>query len=341
MTKSHQKSKKVALISTPWPLYNRPSIQLGALQAYLQSRYPDLRVDARHFYLKLAESLGYKLYQQISERTWLAESIYAALLFPERIDVIETLFKREARSKSLIREAGFKQITARVKKETEAYIDSLKWNEYMLAGFSVSLCQLTSSLFFIKCIKQKFPDLIIVIGGSTFSGTVARNFFELFPEIDVVINGEGELPLGQLIDGLNASPDLADLPPINGVITSKPVVGSEKNDRFNQLDDLNKLPPPDYDDYFTLLKSFNSEKAFFPVLPVETSRGCWWQKISTPGKANLKKQGRVTGCAFCNLNLQWQGYRHKDPARVVDEIDHMTGRYLAFAVSFLDYVLPR
>ena len=111
--------------------------------------------------------------------------------------------------------------------------------------------------------------------------------------------------------------------------------------RFNQLDNLNDLPPPDYDDYFTLLKSFIPKHAFFPVLPVETSRGCWWQKTIAPGKANLKKQGRVTGCAFCNLNLQWQGYRHKDPARVVNEIDHLTGRYQTLSVSIVDNVLPR
>jgi ribosomal peptide maturation radical SAM protein 1 len=334
-------SNKVALISTPWPLYNRPSIQLGALKAYLQSTYPDLRVDARHVYLKLAESLGYRLYQQISERTWLAESIYAALLFPERFEAIETLFLREARSKTLISETGLKQITSRVKKETEAFISSLNWDEYMLAGFSVSLCQLTSSLYFIKHIKQKFPGLIIGIGGSTFSGTVAENFFELFPQVDVVINGEGEKPLGQLIKSLRASPDLDDLPPIHGVITSKTVVGDEGNDSFNQMNDLNKLPPPNYDDYFTLLKSFIAGNAFFPVLPVETSRGCWWQKAIAPGKADLKKQGRVTGCAFCNLNLQWQGYRHKDPARVVNDIDHLTGRYQTLSVSIVDNVLPR
>ena len=334
-------NNQITLISTPWPLYNRPSIQLGALKAYLQSKDPDLRIEARHFYLKLAESLGYRLYQQISERTWLAESIYAALLFPERFELIETLFKRESRGKPLIKEAGLKQITARVKKETETYIHSLEWNKYLLAGFSVSLCQLTSSLYFIKRIKQKFPDLIVGVGGSTFSGTVAENFFKLFPEVDVVINGEGEMPLGQLIDSLRASPDLAEIPPINGVITSKSPVSSEKNDRFNQLDNLNKIPPPDYDDYFTLLKSFAPQEAFFPVLPVETSRGCWWQKTSAPGKANLKKQRHITGCAFCNLNLQWQGYRHKNPARVVAEIDHLSSRYQTLSVSIVDNVLPR
>jgi len=335
-------NSQIALISTPWPLYNRPSIQLGALKAYLQSRHPDLRVDARHFYLKLAESLGYTLYQQISERTWLAESIYAALLYPERFEVIETLFQREAGSRPLIKQSGFKQITARVKRETEAWINSLEWSNYMLAGFSVSLCQLTSSLYFIQRIKQRFPGLIIVVGGSSFSGTVGGNFFDLFPQVDVVINGEGEMPLAQLIDALSASPDPADIPPINGVVRSKSPVSSEKMDRFNQLEDLNKLPPPDYDDYFALLKSLAPQKRFFPVLPVETSRGCWWQKaVIAPGEANLKKQGRVSGCAFCNLNLQWQGYRHKNPDRVVGDIDHLSGRHQILSVSVADNVLPR
>jgi ribosomal peptide maturation radical SAM protein 1 len=341
ITDKHKLTNKVVLVSTPWPLYNRPSIQLGALKAYLQSTRPDLMVDARHVYLRLAESLGYKLYQQISERTWLAESIYAALLFPERFEVIETVFKREARSNPIIKEAGFKQITARVKKQTAAFISSLKWNEYLLAGFSVSLCQLTSSLYFIKRIKQKFPGLIIVVGGSSFSGTVGGNFFDLFPEVDVIINGEGEIPLGQLIEGLKTAPDPADIPPIDGVITSKSPQNSKKNDRFNQLKDLNKLPPPDYDDYFALLKSFAPQNTFFPVLPVETSRGCWWQKAVLPAQDITPRQGRAAGCAFCNLNLQWQGYRHKNPDRAVGDIDHLSGRYQTLSLSIVDNVLPR
>ena len=68
----------IALVSTPWPLYNRPSIQLGALKAYLQQEFPKLQVHTLHLYLKVAESIGYKLYRAISERTWLAETVYAA-----------------------------------------------------------------------------------------------------------------------------------------------------------------------------------------------------------------------------------------------------------------------
>jgi ribosomal peptide maturation radical SAM protein 1 len=341
MTDRHKISNKIALISTPWPLYNRPSIQLGALKAYLQATYPDVRVDARHFYLELAESLGYKLYQQISERTWLAESVFAALLFPERFEIVETLFNREVRSKSILKEVGLKKIATQTKKVTEAYIDSQNWGDYMLAGFSVSLCQLTSSLYFIKRIKQKVPDLTIVIGGSTFSGAAAGKLFDFFPEVDVVINGEGELPLNRLIGCLKASPGLGELPQIRGVITPKSVVNNDDLNAFNQLDNLNKLPPPDYDDYFALLKSFRPGNTFFPVLPVETSRGCWWQKTIAAGKKSSNNPGRAAGCAFCNLNRQWQGYRHKDPSRVVNQIDHLTGRYQTLSVTIVDNVLPR
>jgi ribosomal peptide maturation radical SAM protein 1 len=340
MTDTHMKSKKVALISPPWPLYNRPSIQLGALKAYLQSQYPGLEVEARHLYLELARTIGYKLYRSISERTWIAESIYAALLYPERFEVIEKLFYREVKSKPILNKAGFKNITTRAKKVTEIFLDSLQENDYMLAGFSISLCQLTSGLYIIKRIKHKFPDLVIVIGGSTFSGTTTAEFFKLFPEVDAVINGEGELPLSQLIGNLKGSRNTAHWPPVNGVITPASAENDDAGKIFNQLNDLNKLPPPDYDDYFALLKSFSPDSVFFPVLPVESSRGCWWQKTIAPGRTNKENSTRTKGCAFCNLNLQWQGYRHKESSRVAKEIDHLTGRHQTLAVSMVDNVLP-
>ncbi len=331
--KKTEQNYGIALISTPWPLYSRPSIQLGALKAYLQKKFPELRIDAHHFFLKLAETIGYKLYHEIAERTWPAECIYTALLYPERIDVTEKLFKRQIKSKSILNAVGLKKISSCAAKITDDFIGSHGWQDYILVGFSVSLCQLTSTLYFIKCLKQKFPDLSIVIGGSTFSGTVTRALFDWFPEIDAVISGEGELPLSQLVDFLKTSPHFSDLPPIRGVTTSKSVLNDDKTNTFYQLKSLHTLPPPNYDDYFNLLNSFEASKKFFPVLPVETSRGCWWQKTASSGK--------TTACAFCNLNLQWQGYRHKDPHQVVYEIDHLTGKYQTLSISIVDNVLPR
>jgi radical SAM superfamily enzyme YgiQ (UPF0313 family) len=273
--KSKHTAHRIALISTPWPLYNCPSIQLGTLKAYLRSIYPDIEIEAHHFYLKLAASIGYRQYHEISKRTWLAETVYAALLYPQRLQQIEKLFNQESDRKSVLRAAGFGSITAGVKKISRDFINSRNWGDYLLAGFSVSLCQLTSALYFIKCIKEKFPKLIIVIGGSTFSGSATGDFFKLFPEVDAVINGEGELPFSQLIACLIKFPSLCGMLPIKGLSIPEVAKDHKAPVAFQQITSLNSLPPPDYDDYFDLLQSFDSRNTFFPVLPIETSRGCW------------------------------------------------------------------
>ena len=334
------KKNRIALISTPWPLYNRPSIQLGALKAYLRSIHPDLEIEAGHVYLQLAEALGYRIYQHISERTWLAESIYAALLYPQQYQKIEALFNRETTSNSPLRQTGLKKIAARTQQVTDAIVSGLKWDDCLMAGFSVSLCQLTSSLYFIKKIKKRFPGLAMVVGGSTFSGIVKANFFRLFPEIDAVINGEGELPLSRLVSGLIASSGIADLPAIKGVVTPQTAQSEQQTIETKQLDDLNHLPAPDFDEYFALLRSFSPDKVFFPILPLETSRGCWWQKTKAARGRKTHELARSSGCAFCNLNRQWQGYRHKAPQQVVSEIDHLTSRYQCLSTSLVDNVLP-
>lgn len=323
--------KRIVLVSTPWPLFSRPSIQLGTLKAYLRSQFPDLKVEAHHFYLKVAKTIGYKLYHAISERTWLAECVYAALLFPERLKYIEKVFRREAVGKPMVREVGLETLATQIRRDSEAFINSTDWGAFGLAGFSISLCQLTSSLYFIKRIKERFPDLTIVIGGSMLAGDSTRNLFQVFPEVDFVVNGEGELPLSQLVSHLRDSQSREAIPPIPGVVTRK-VAKDKAPVSFWQMKDLSSLPPPDYDDYFHLLKTFEPQKIFFPTLPAEISRGCWWRRAQGAGK--------YTGCAFCNLNLQWDGYRSKRPLQVVSEIDHMTTKHKTLSVAFMDNLLP-
>ncbi len=325
---------KVILVSTPWPLYTRPSIQLGALKAYISKYLPSVNVDAHHFYLALAEAIGYKQYHDICERTWLAESIYAALLYPERIKQIQKLFAREASRSSLLKPVSLKPLTTQIKKITDTFIEGIDWGTYSLAGFSVSLCQLTSALYFVKAIKQKHPGLITVVGGSTFAARTTQEVLDLFPEIDAVIIGEGELPLIRLIDHLKRSKAIDSLPAGDGIFTRYPTsLPKDSKKTFSQTDSLDSLPVPDYQDFFNLLGSFQPHQSFFPTLPVEISRGCWWMRT-----AGSKKS---TGCAFCNLNLQWHGYRSKRPSHVVSEIDSLTSTYKTLSVAIADNVLPQ
>ena len=321
---------KVVLVSAPWPLYSRPSIQIGTLKSYLKKKFPDLKVDAHHFYLKVAQTIGYERYRTISERTWLAESIYAALLYPERLTHIEKIFYKHTAGKSLLREISFEAQTKQIQKVSETFIHTIDWGGYGLAGFSICLCQLTASLYFIKQVKKQFPNLFIVVGGSMFTADATRNLFKVFPEIDAAINGEGEVPLSRLIAYLN-DPQCKEMPPVKGIITAESVE-KKTSAAFHQMNSLSDLVPPDYDDYFELLQSFGPEKTFFPTLPMEISRGCWWRR--------KQKDGGSSGCAFCNLNLQWDGYRSKNPAQVVSEIDYLTTKYKTLSVAFTDNLLP-
>jgi len=325
---------RIALVSPPWPLYTRPSIQIGALKAFVRSRFPFVEVSTHHVYLSVAHAIGYMRYHAISERTWLAESVFAALLYPDRAETIARLFRREASGNPELRGMDFARLAARVETVTEEWITSTNWGDVRLLGFTSVLCQLTACLYLIRKIKQRHPRLTMAVGGSAFSAESAPAALKLFPEIDVVVFGEGELPLAHLVQHhVIERTDLAALPPANGI----QIRGQTASDRtprdFYQLENLDHLPHPDFDDFFELLSGFDPLRRFFPTLPVEISRGCWWQRENGPGPAE--------GCAFCNLNLQWHGYRAKSAARVVAEIDRLTSRYKTLSVAIMDNVLPK
>jgi len=322
----------LALIAAPWQIYSRPSIQLGALKGYLSLRFSGLRIDAHHFYLRIAEAIGYRLYHAISERTWLAESVYAALLYPERMPEIDRFFRRQTAGNPLLRRTDLDELVVRVRQATDRWLGASGLDGCGLAGLTVSMCQLSASLYVLRRIKRLAPRVSCVVGGAAFSGIPTGPVFELFEEIDAVVKGEGELPLASLakahlLDGI----PIKDLPPIDGLSTR--CTPPAPPDAFGQMPSLEKLPPPQYDDYFASLASLPAERRFFATLPVELSRGCWWQR--------RRPEGGPSGCAFCNLNLQWRGYRQKSPSQAVSEIDYLTGRHQTLAVAFTDNVLPR
>jgi ribosomal peptide maturation radical SAM protein 1 len=323
--------QSVALISAPWPFFSRPSIQLGSLKAYLKRALPDLRIDAHHFYLKLAAEIGYDTYHGISERSWLAESVYATLLYPQRQAAARKLFESEARKVARLRRVNFEALCGKVKKLTDHWITSVEWQKTGLAGFSLCLCQLTASLYCIRRIKALAPQLPVVAGGSMFAGPALAGLMAAFPEIDFMVNGEGERPLTRLVQQLKSAAGPQAVPSLPGLVR-RADLADNREPLQDQLPSLAALPPPDYDDYFRLLGELGPDKAFFPTLSAEISRGCYWR--------STRRDGVPAGCAFCNLNRQWQGYRFKPPQQVASEIDGLTQRYRLLSVVLMDNLLP-
>jgi len=316
---------KINLISMPWPLFNRPSIQLGALKAYLESSTDWLQVDTEHPYLEVASILGTELYHWISQNPWVSESLYSPLVFPEQKQSAEALAaqyvaKSGANIKGLF---NFDQIHAKIKSQLENWVNCCDWSQYKIIGFSVCFNQLLASLAAASSIKRKHPHIKIIFGGSSCAAAAGKSIVDVFDFIDFIIQGEGENGLLELCEHITGrrgnfsrnifSANSSNLQPFN---LNDPIDN-------NQLPALAALPIPDYNDYFSDQNKWFPDRPFIPVLPIEFSRGCWWNK-----------------CTFCNLNLQWCGYRYKKASQMIDEIKTLSTRHGCLDFTFADNMIP-
>ncbi len=283
----------VALVSMPWPLFNRPSVQLGVLKSFLEKNAPFLKVKAFHPYLSVAANLGFETYYSLCDSSWLSEAVGAGLLFPEKLNDAKRLFLR-LKGSVLAEYERILKVTEGVLRE---YLTRIPWERFSVVGFSVCLNQLTLSLWAAKLLKEKYPHLVVVFGGSMCSEDLGRSYLRAFPWIDFVVNGEGERPFLELLRRLKEGKRPFG---VAGVFFRDK--GEVVGEGFQELSP-SEIPSPDYSDYFAELNNLSSQKRFFPVVPLEFSRGCWWGK-----------------CRFCNLNLQWHGYRKKPVSKVLEEV---------------------
>ena len=306
----------------PWAIFNRPSIQLGALKAYIHDRGENITVETRHPYLDAAQRIGKHAYQIISQNNWAGEALYSSLLFPGQQDQARRVFQKSLGCRTVRTLPNFDTLAAQLDAHLDNWLDRNDFSNYALAGFSICFSQLPSTLLAAERLKKRHPDLPIVLGGSTCAPAIGSSLLDVFPALDFIITGEGERPLlnlCQYLAGKKAHPGPNVLQRINGPRTQQQT--TTEHPVNTEIADLNTLPFPDYDDYFAELK--RTDLSVFPTLPLEFSRGCWWNK-----------------CAFCNLNLQWCGYRSKQSERMLREVDFLRNRYKSLDFIFTDNALP-
>ncbi len=87
---------------------------------------------------------------------------------------------------------------------------------------------------------------------------------------------------------------------------------------------LDELPCPDFDDYFTRFRSSPFCGQIDPILLFETSRGCWW--------------GQKRQCTFCGLNGSRLTYRSKAPQRDVEELRYLSHRHQIWRACAADNI---
>ena len=170
----------------------------------------------------------------------------------------------------------------------------------------------------LKLIKQKYPDITIVVGGET--ATAWWDYMlKKSPELDICAIGEGEGVMVGLLDILSHGKSLSNA----GSIAYKKNNGEiAVTERMKRITNINDIPLPAWDLFPVdeyLKHEFGSGVNRGKSMPMLTSRGCPFQ------------------CTFCSSADMWTTrYFARDPNKVADEVEFYQKRYDVNNINFND-----
>jgi anaerobic magnesium-protoporphyrin IX monomethyl ester cyclase len=174
------------------------------------------------------------------------------------------------------------------------------------SGFATCNAYLTARA--LELAKKLKPDAVTVTGGQHFTA-LAQESLEAYPEIDVIVRGEGEETLAELVQAVGDKKDFSGIQGVSFRHSQKIL----HNPPRPLIEDLTQLPFPAYHFvrgyahkyHFTLMAGGEAKYGV-----VEASRGC-------PHR-----------CTFCSQWKHWQGsWRHKSVERVADEMEFLYNNY--------------
>ncbi len=191
-------------------------------------------------------------------------------------------------------------------KGLERYIENS--NPDIVAPSGLATCNAYTTARTAAVAKKVKPEILTVVGGQHFTATVQKSL-ETYPEIDLIVRGEGEETFAELVDAY------AKEKPISSVkgLSFKHNDNVYDTPQRPLIKDLDNLPFPGYhfvEDiihkyHFTMMAGSSTRYAL-----IEGSRGC------------------LHNCSFCSQWIFWQGkWRVKSPKRIADEMQHLHENY--------------
>lgn len=177
-----------------------------------------------------------------------------------------------------------------------------------IVGFTSMVVESHVCLELARRLKAADRRVVVVLGGPHFSA-IAPEVLRLYPWIDYVVTGEGELAIRALIRFLRGRKVANDL--VN--IAFRENGGVRLQRQLKPLSSMEELPAPAYH-LVDLPLYFETNP--MRLLDYEHGRGC------------------IFKCAFCYSPVHWgQGEQIKEVNRIVDEVAHLYGlgaRHLFF-----------
>jgi anaerobic magnesium-protoporphyrin IX monomethyl ester cyclase len=191
-------------------------------------------------------------------------------------------------------------------KELESQIES--YQPDVVAPSGLGTCNAYSVARTVELAKKVSPSTTTIVGGQHFTA-LAHESLQIYPDIDIIVRGEGEQTLVEIIKALQGDKSL---------FNAKGLSFRHNDQIFHTgerplIKNLDMLPFPGYhlekehmkEYYFTLMTGKNT-----PFAIIEGSRGC------------------IHNCTYCSQWRFWKrNHRMKSPRRIVDELEHLHTEY--------------
>jgi ribosomal peptide maturation radical SAM protein 1 len=296
--------RRVLLVSMPWQALERPSLGLSLLRAAL--RRDGVQCDVRYLGFMLADLIGVPDYlwvqDELPHTAFAGEWLFTRSLYGHRADADQGYVEEVLRGVWRLDGPQIDRLL-RLRPACDAFLDAcveaVDWSAYDIVGFTSTFEQNIASLALARRIKRACPGVRIVFGGANWEGEMGEELRARFPFVDAAFSGEAD-------------------------VSFPAYVRDETLPEDAPIADLDRLPIPDYDDYFAALRRSSAAGRISPLLLLETSRGCWW--------------GAKHHCTFCGLNGELMTFRSKTPERVLAEIEELR-RYGPKRVAAVDNIL--
>lgn len=183
----------------------------------------------------------------------------------------------------------------------------------IVAPSSVATCNAYVVLRTLEIAKMVNPEVLTVVGGQHFTA-LAEESLEKYPEIGVIVRGEGEQTFYELVKKLSENKTFSRVKGISFRHGGK-IIHNPSRPLIPNLDDL---PFPGYHFVEKVVHRYHFKMMAGPKARyalIEGSRGC-------PHR-----------CTFCSQWRHWQGkWRVKSPKRIADEMGFC---YTNYGMNFL------
>jgi magnesium-protoporphyrin IX monomethyl ester (oxidative) cyclase len=318
----------------PFVALEHPSIGLGLLKSALNNAGFNATVNYAN--IKFASEVGLNDYNFVSSAgsiEFLGDWMFAGSAFPEhKPDQVDYL-KRVSERYDILPELRIKLLAWLMRDAAGPFVNKtaklIAEQKPRIVGCSSTFQQHVASLALLRKIKEIDPSIVTLIGGANCESMMGEVTHERFEWVDFVVSGEADhliVPLVKEIQQHGADVPLEKIPvgvrgPVHRLDHSSQMEGIGRP----LIRDMDSIPLPDYDDYFTTLQQTKLDTIINPGLLAETARGCWW--------------GEKKHCTFCGLNGTGMAFRSKSPDQVVSDFTTLSEKYGTRKIAVVDNIL--